>query len=65
MASQCLVCDLHTDDYLVVNRFDGTTYRVTMCVGCARHTELSTQPFLLAHDLIDARNGYRTRQRAA
>jgi hypothetical protein len=60
-----LICDRRTDDFLVVDRLDGTSYPVAMCAACVEETALTDQPFLLAHDLIDARNAYRTRRTAA
>ena len=63
MSGECFICDDHADGVLPIDRFDGTTYPVPMCVVCLAETSLRAQPIRLAHELIDARNGYRARRR--
>lgn len=61
MSGVCFICDQQAGDVLVVDRFDGTTYGVPMCVVCLTETDLRSRPVRFAHELIDARNAYRTR----
>ena len=63
MSGACFICDQRSDAVLVVNRFDGTAYEVPMCVACLAETDLRSGPIRRAHELIDARNDYRTRRR--
>ena len=41
----------------------GTAYDVPMCVECLTETNVRSRPIRLAHELIDARNDYRTLRR--
>jgi len=63
MSGACFICDQPADAALVVIRFDGTAYEVPMCSACLAETKLRAQPIRLAHELIDARNDYRTQRR--
>jgi hypothetical protein len=63
MSGECFICDQRADGVLVVERFDGTAYDVPMCVECLTETNVRSRPIRLAHELIDARNDYRTQRR--
>ena len=63
MSGECFICDHGTSDVLVVERLDGTSYDASMCVVCLTETTMLSGPIHLAHELIDARKGHRSRHR--
>jgi hypothetical protein len=60
---ECFICDGRTGDVVAVVRSDGTGYSVPMCRVCA--SVMGSGPVRFAHELIDARNGYRSQRRVA
>lgn len=65
MSGECFICDQRTNDVLVVERVDGTTYEVPICVVCLNETNLRSRQIRLAHELIDTRNDYRAHCRVS
>ena len=63
MSCECFICDRHADEFLAVYRFDGTEYKVPMCLECLTETTLRSRQIRFAHELIDARNDFRARHR--
>jgi len=60
---ECFICERPADgDALLIERRDGSTYPVAICLACYDELILPrTEPLRLASELIDLRNAKRRR----
>ncbi len=63
MSGACFICDQPTEEVIAIERVDRSSYVVPMCVVCLTETKVASRPMRFAHELIDARNGFRARHR--